>query len=444
MTVPSAFRRVGAPGHPFDDEAGGQHPSHARDRIVEELHKAIGTWKDSHGQPHGQQRIDGKAREQEDEANQLAQADIHGGRPRLLVAMDRSRKVAKCIAGANEGGKTAMTDTAKDRLEPVRLWLWAVLGLLFVMIVVGGLTRLTDSGLSITEWRPVTGAIPPLNETDWLSEFDRYRASSEYQMQNRGMSLAEFKEIYWWEWGHRFLGRLIGFVFAVPFVVFLVQKRIDRPLGLRLGVIFVLGGLQGALGWFMVQSGLSERVDVSQYRLAAHLGVAFVIFAATLWVLLGLAHRKRAHSDMAPRTRRLAAIMVVAVFVQILLGALVAGLDAGLTYNTWPLMDGQLVPNGLFQIQPVMLNFFENITMVQFQHRILAYLIAALVVWLWLDARRSEAARTANVLAGLVAAQILLGVWTLLAVVPLWLGVAHQAMAVMVFAMAIVHAYRVR
>lgn len=336
------------------------------------------------------------------------------------------------------------SDQTSDRLKPVRIWLWSVLGLLFVMIVVGGLTRLTDSGLSITEWRPVTGAIPPMSEADWMSEFEKYRASPEYQMQNRGMSLSEFKEIYWWEWGHRFLGRLIGIVFAVPFLIFLLQKRIDRPLGRKLAVIFVLGGLQGALGWYMVQSGLVNRVDVSQYRLAAHLGVAFVIFAATLWVLLGLSPREQSAIAAPARTRGLATTLFALIFVQILLGALVAGLDAGLTYNTWPLMDGALVPDGLFSLTPLHLNFFENITMVQFQHRIMAYVIAGMAVWLWLDARGSDAARTANVLLGLVVAQILLGIWTLLAVVPLWLGMAHQAMAVMLFAMAIVHRYRVR
>ncbi len=327
-------------------------------------------------------------------------------------------------------------------------WLVGMCALLFTMIVVGGATRLTESGLSITEWRPVTGALPPLSADAWQEEFDKYRQIPEYQLINKGMSMAEFQYIYWWEWGHRFLGRLIGLAFAAGFAYFLIARKLDRPLTIKLAAMFVLGGLQGALGWYMVQSGLVDRVDVSQYRLVAHLGLAFAILAFMTWVALDLliGERGKVRAGAAPGLPALSLGVTALCFVQILAGGFVAGLRAGLTYNTWPLMDGAFIPGGLFMQSPWIVNFFENVTTVQFTHRIGAYILAALVgLLVWLAWRRpvGRGARQAVLLLGLaVTGQILLGIWALLAVVPISLGVAHQAGAVLVFAAALHAAYR--
>jgi cytochrome c oxidase assembly protein subunit 15 len=304
------------------------------------------------------------------------------------------------------------------------------------MIIVGGATRLTDSGLSITEWKPLLGIIPPLGDGAWQEAFAKYRQIPEYELVNKGMSLDDFKTIYWWEWAHRFLGRMIGFAFLLPFLFFWLRGKISRQLWPKLIVMFVLGGLQGALGWYMVMSGLVERIDVSQYRLAAHLCAAVLIFGYIFWVALRL--RPRAMQSAAGTTsiRASALALVAGLFLQIALGAFVAGLDAGQGYNTWPLMDGALIPQGLGVMTPWYLNLFENALTVQFDHRMLAYVIIiwALVHTVYLTARFGSGVLLLGVLV-----QIVLGIATLLAKVPIDLGLAHQAMAVLVFSLALWH-----
>lgn len=332
----------------------------------------------------------------------------------------------------------------------VALWLFAVAALIFLMVLVGGLTRLTESGLSITEWKPVMGALPPLSQADWQGAFEKYRQIPQYEFVNKGMSLGEFKTIFWWEWSHRFLGRLIGFAFLLPFLWLLATRRIERAMAPRLAIMFVLGGLQGALGWWMVKSGLTHRVDVSQYRLTAHLGLAAIIYGFILWTALGLwrggGRDERRGMSVPSGIRNAAWALVALVFVQILLGGLVAGLKAGYIYNTWPLMEGAFIPAGLFAHQTWWLNFFENMMTVQFQHRMTAYLLAILVFAHWLAVRRSglrPAIQGASWLCLAVLAQIGLGIWTLLAAVPIPLGAAHQAGALIVFTLSIVHAQEI-
>jgi heme a synthase len=328
----------------------------------------------------------------------------------------------------------------------VALWLLACAALVFAMVVVGGVTRLTHSGLSIVEWQPIVGTVPPLDERQWLETFAKYQKTPEYRLVNRGMTLAEFKGIFWWEYAHRLLGRAIGLVFLVPLVWFAVRGRIPRALLPRLVGIFVLGGLQGALGWTMVQSGLVDDPRVSQYRLAAHLGLAAAIYAAILWTALDLLHPKREGRSAA--LRRFSLALVAIVFVMILSGGLVAGIRAGLAYNTFPLMNGHVLPPEAFVLDPWVVNFFSNMALVQFDHRLLAWILALLVPWFWLRARREAAGprarRWCDALLALLAVQIGLGIATLLLAVPLPLAAAHQAgaMAVLTAALAAAHALR--
>jgi cytochrome c oxidase assembly protein subunit 15 len=324
----------------------------------------------------------------------------------------------------------------------LRAWLFGVAALIFAMILVGGATRLTDSGLSITEWQPILGAIPPLSEAAWLDAFEKYQQIPEYQLINKGMSLAAFKAIYWWEWAHRFLGRFIGLAFFVPFVVFWLRGAIARPLLARLGVIFLLGGAQGLLGWYMVQSGLVERTDVSQYRLAAHLALAVLIYGAILWVAFGLGERANAAGG-APRSgllNILAGLFAGLVFLQIILGGFVAGTDAGLSHNTWPLMDGAIIPDGLGVMQPWYMNLFENVLTVQFNHRMLGYTLALLALLNLIGAwgRAGSAVRTVSMVTfATVIAQIALGVFALLSHLQIGLALAHQAGAILLFGLAL-------
>lgn len=314
----------------------------------------------------------------------------------------------------------------------VRLWLFAVCALIFAMVLVGGTTRLTDSGLSITEWQPIVGIIPPLDEADWQAAFDKYRQIPEFRIINPDMTLSGFKSIYWWEWGHRFLGRLIGIAFLMPLLIFWLTGRIGRSLLRRLLAVFILGGLQGALGWYMVMSGLADRVDVSQYRLAAHLGLAVLILAATFWIALDLAPRERPGVPVSSARLASASGLTGLIFLQICLGALVAGLDAGQGYNTWPLMEGAFVPDGLGALDPWYLNLFENALTVQFQHRVVAYLV---VLWAVLHALSAGT----WVLLLTVLTQLALGIWTLLAQAPLGLSLAHQGLAMIVLLVALHH-----
>ena len=325
---------------------------------------------------------------------------------------------------------TDMTEKQRAALPAIRLWLFIMAALVFAMVIVGGATRLTDSGLSITEWQPLLGAIPPLNEADWLVAFEKYKLIPEYTAVNKGMSLDEFKFIYWWEWSHRFLGRFIGVAFLIPFLWFWLTGRIATRLWPRLSLLFILGGLQGALGWYMVASGLVDRVDVSQYRLAAHLSLATVIFGAILWTAYGLAYRRRPPSSGLAWT---AALIVALILLQVALGGFVAGLDAGMGYTTWPLMDGKFIPDGLFVMEPAWRNLFENAMTVQFDHRMLAYIIAAVVLAHAFIARRTPA----SLLATAILAQIGLGIWTLLAQVPLSIALLHQAGAMIALALAL-------
>lgn len=317
----------------------------------------------------------------------------------------------------------------------IAAWLFTMCALVALMVIVGGATRLTDSGLSITEWRPVTGAIPPLSAEDWAREFEKYRQIPEYSIVNSGMTVDEFKEIYWWEWGHRFLGRLIGVAFLLPLVYFAATGRLGRSLGLKLFGLFILGGLQGALGWYMVMSGLADRVDVSQYRLAAHLGLAVLLFALMFWLALSLRFPDSGRGR--PPLFWGAAALAAGVYAQMILGAFVAGLRAGRTYNSWPLMDGDFFPKAYFAGAPRFLDMFEEIAAVQFNHRIGAYLLAAGAFWFWLAARKTAADGAARLVLFAVLGQIALGIWTLLAATPLPLGLAHQAGALIVLAAAL-------
>lgn len=339
---------------------------------------------------------------------------------------------------------------AQTTARGVRLWLALVALLVALTAVVGAATRLTGSGLSITEWAPIIGVIPPLSEAQWQEAFAKYKQIPQYTQINKGMSLEAFRSIFWWEWGHRILGRLIGIVFLIPMLVFWARGAIPRSLRPRLVLLLLLGALQGAIGWYMVRSGLVDRVDVSPYRLAMHLGLAVFIFGLIVWTILELGRdQQRQHlATLTAADRRRAHVLIAAIYLQIVLGAFVAGLKAGLTYNTWPLMDGWLWPSGLFHLTPWWANFFENPALVQFNHRIVAYVLAifatvqaAAVVGRSDDERVS---RSAVILALLVWAQAALGVWTLLAWVPIGLGVAHQAGALVVLAAALWHLFTVR
>lgn len=356
----------------------------------------------------------------------------------------------------------------------IAVWLLVCCAMIFAMVVIGGITRLTWSGLSITEWQPVTGIVPPLSAADWHAEFAEYQQTAQYKLLNAGMSLGDFKTIFLWEYVHRLWGRLIGFVYLLPFLYFLARGRIPRRLAWPLAGIFALGGAQGALGWWMVESGLANRIEVSQYRLTAHLALALVIYAATLWTALGLlerpapAMREREGSSPpaghyppprpaggeekipgpAPRhLRRGAEIVLGLVSLTIVAGGFVAGLNAGLTYNTFPLMDGRFVPAGYAQLSPFVRNWFENIATVQFDHRILAMTTVAAVVALWLAGRHFTPPRARLALHALLTMALLqlsLGISTLLLVVPIPLAATHQAGAVLLLTAAIVLRHRLR
>lgn len=348
------------------------------------------------------------------------------------------------------------TDVNGALSEPSRrdsligLWLLGVAAMVFLMVVIGGLTRLTESGLSIVDWRPVTGWLPPLSEAEWLATFQAYRASPEYLLINRGMTLAEFKGIFWLEYIHRLWGRLIGVAFLVPFLVFLARGWIGRRLAPHLVLALVLGGLQGVLGWFMVKSGLIDRPEVSQYRLTAHLGAAILIYGYLLWLGWSLVLRRQSPLGPVaePAAWRGAIALTALVVVTILAGGFVAGLNAGLVYNTFPLMDGRLVPDGLFPTTPFWLSFFEDVTTVQFTHRVLALTTLAAVLAFWLATLRwplsREARRAVHALAIVMLVQVSLGIATLLLAVPIALGVAHQAVGVLVFTCALLTVFQLR
>lgn len=325
-------------------------------------------------------------------------------------------------------------------------WLAVVALLLFAMIVLGGVTRLTNSGLSMTDWKPVTGWLPPLGEAAWMQEFEKYKAFPEYQQVNKGMSLSEFKGIYAFEFAHRVLGRLIGLVFFVPFVLFLIGKKIRGPLVPRLTILFVLGGLQGGMGWFMVKSGLVDDPDVSHYRLTAHLALASLILSVTLWTIFDLVRPAYDGFQALHRgVRRWSVIVLALIVMQILIGGFVAGLNAGFIYTDWPLMGGDFLPEDMLHMTPAYLNFLENPGTIQFTHRMVAYAVAAATVILYLVSRRRDVSYPARLgivcLLTAVVLQIFIGILTLLYVVPVSLGALHQAggMIVLAAALFVVH-----
>ena len=334
-----------------------------------------------------------------------------------------------------------------DRSRPVAIWLFLVALLVLAMVVVGGATRLTDSGLSITEWKPVTGALPPLSAADWLAEFALYKQIPQYSQLNAGMSLDDFKTIYWWEWSHRALGRFVGLVFGLPFVWFAIRRQLPRWLFWRLGGIFILGGLQGAVGWWMVASGLSERVSVAPERLMVHLGLAFAVLGLLIWTALD-AWAGAPRQIRPGRWSVYAAGMIGLIYLQILLGALVAGNDAGFVYNDWPLMNGAWIPDNYLG-STLWATLAHSQGAVQLHHRLLAYVLAVVAIVLGIAAVRSQdlpqSVRLLGVgLGSLVALQGALGVVTLMAGAPVLLGIAHQLVAALLLGVAVVFAWRVR
>jgi cytochrome c oxidase assembly protein subunit 15 len=341
---------------------------------------------------------------------------------------------------------TATQSAASDVMAPVRRWLWSVAGLVFLMVLVGGATRLTESGLSITEWRLVTGILPPLTESAWLVEFEKYKQIPQYSQMFPNMPLSDFKVIFYWEWGHRILGRIIGLAFALPLAWFWARGLIKGDLRWKLLGLLALGGLQGAVGWWMVTSGLVNRTEVAPERLATHLLLASITFVALVNVALGLKYNVReAHAE---KLRRAAGWVLVLLLVQVGFGALVAGSRAGLSYNTWPLMDGAFMPPWahMTNLEPAWRNWFENVATVQFLHRMGAYALLGLALWHAFKVSRlvpaTSTARRAWVLVAMVLTQAGLGIATLYAVndqIPLGLGLAHQGFAMLLLGMGSVH-----
>lgn len=344
-------------------------------------------------------------------------------------------------ATTNTAAPLAERDKELRNRALVRGWLYVVLLVLFALVMVGGATRMTGSGLSITEWKPIHGVIPPLNQAEWQEEFEKYQQIPQYEQINSGMTLEEFKGIFWWEWAHRLLARGVGFLVAIPLAFLWLSGRLERRLKPRLLGLLALGGLQGAVGWWMVASGLSERVSVSQYRLAIHLTFACIIVTAVAYIARGLAIYSEAPARRS--VQRFAGIMVLLVLVQIYLGALVAGLHAGLSYNTWPLMDGAIVPGDLLVIEPVWRNFFENPKTVQFIHRMFAYTVLAAALWHAFSTMRAAPhtthARRAWVLVVLILGQAAIGVGTLLMQAHMHWALLHQGFALIVLIFATAH-----
>jgi cytochrome c oxidase assembly protein subunit 15 len=329
--------------------------------------------------------------------------------------------------------------------KPIAIWLAACALLIIAMVMLGGYTRLSGSGLSITTWKPIHGSIPPLDDAQWLEEFDAYKASPQYQKVNMGMSLDEFKSIFWPEFLHRLLGRLIGMVFFIPLIIFSLRRSMTRSFTWRLVGIFALGGLQGLMGWLMVKSGLVDMPRVSHLRLAAHLGLALLIFSLILWALLDILQpgRTKAPPNSATSWYKFWLFLVA---VQLLLGAFMAGLRGGLIYNTYPTMDGQWIPDGILSMSPIYINFIENIALVQFMHRTLALLVAGGFLFWWYSHKQyvKNRAQDSKILgrgcigvALIIAVQFTLGVLTLLYQSPLMLALLHQIVAVVLLAYAL-------
>lgn len=322
-------------------------------------------------------------------------------------------------------------------------WLTIVAALVVAMVIVGGITRLTESGLSITEWKPITGAIPPLSQADWQSEFALYQQTTEYQTVNRGMSMGDFQFIYFWEWAHRFLGRFIGVAMAIPLLWFAVRRVIPVGYGWRLVALLALGGLQGAVGWWMVSSGLVGRVDVSHLRLATHLGLALFILGGLTWTAADLRRLAGDHRSSPARLDRWAVAALGALAVQILWGAFVAGMRAGYAFPTWPLMGNELFPGGTVLTANWLANLIDNPIVVQFFHRWWAFVAFGAMIWLGVRARRAGAKRVGPLLHATVTVQLMLGIATLMTGVSLWIAVAHQAVAAILVVVATLSAHAV-
>jgi heme a synthase len=347
----------------------------------------------------------------------------------------------------NAATKTPTTNTIpQPSQQTIVIWLLIVAAMVFAMVVVGGVTRLTRSGLSIVEWNPIMGAVPPLSETSWLAEFAKYQLTPEYQHVNSGMSLDAFKNIFYVEWAHRLLGRLIGLIVFIPLIYFVLRKKISRALLPKLTMILILGGLQGALGWFMVKSGLVDIPRVSPYRLTAHLCLAIAIYAYTLWVTFGLLWPQR--NNTATRLSDMSWLVTSLVGLMIVAGGFVAGTKAGFIFNSFPLMNGQFMPPGMYALQPWWSNLFENVATVQFNHRMIAYVLAITgCAFYWMGLRSTLATNTRRALhLFLIAlvAQIALGISTLLLIVPVWLGALHQGGALVVLTFALYLSYSLR
>lgn len=344
-----------------------------------------------------------------------------------------TQKQVAAPGGIDRGGQGAR--------GAIRAWLIVLFGLVGVMIIVGGLTRLTDSGLSITEWAPIAGAVPPTTDAAWAEAFEKYKTIPEYELQNKGMSLADFKSIYWWEWGHRQLGRVIGLVWALGFAYFALRRQIPTGWTSRLLFIGALGGLQGAIGWWMVSSGLSgEMTDVASYRLATHLGLAFVIFGFIAWYVLRLSRRE---ADLLQARRsgdqflmKLGTGLAIVAFVQIILGALVAGIDAGRNYPDWPMMAGGFFPPDMMALEPAWRNFFENDGTVQFMHRMAGYVLFGFGLFVWMRARRSANSTTRfaySVMIAVMTLHVVIGILTVMYSAPWHIAIVHQLGAVVLW-----------
>jgi cytochrome c oxidase assembly protein subunit 15 len=357
--------------------------------------------------------------------------------------IDSTRMASTTTSPAPPTGATPTdwrTRLPEARRRHLRLWFWSVAAMTLGVLVVGGITRLTQSGLSIVDWDPLFGVIPPLSEGQWQDVFDRYRQFPEYQKLRQGMSLSEFKTIFFWEYLHRLLARTIGMVFLIPFLVFWRRGYFDRPLATRALALFGLGAAQGVMGWLMVASGLVDRPSVSHYRLAAHLSLAFLIFGYSVWLAaeLRVPARPAAVPERARRLMRRGLAWVGALFaLQVVWGAFVAGLKAGRYHNTFPLMEGKLLPSTLFWLDPPLLNFVQNAIAVQWMHRVLGTVLGLAVITFFVAVVRSAADRVSHRLnlafLGLILVQYLLGVWTLVRFVPVSLAVTHQATAMVLF-----------
>jgi heme a synthase len=362
------------------------------------------------------------------------------------LARGKGRTIRGAAIQSSKASMTAVSAPHAPQIRAVRWWLVSIAALIAIMVLVGGATRLTESGLSIVEWKPVSGTLPPLDQAQWTQAFEAYKTIPQYREINAGMTLSEFKTIFWWEWSHRLLGRVIGIAYLLPFLWFMWRGALPGELRRRLWLIFGLGALQGAVGWWMVASGLSQRVEVSHYRLATHLVLALLIFAAIVWTLRRLTDRSP--SAASARLKLTGMALVALTFVQLYLGALVAGLRAGKIYNTWPDIDGGLIPSAarLFFETPWWRNLFDNTLTVQFEHRMVGYTLLVLAALHAFDAVRSRAGTSAVNgalwLAAVVTLQATLGVLTLLNQVPMDLALAHQGVAIAVLTLAVLQAER--